>query len=53
MADSATPADEGPYFVGYGEEWRVYEEWRDAWLHHVMRGSTIGQSHIKVRTTDA
>lgn len=49
MADRSTPADDGPYFVGYRDEWREFTDWEDAWTRHVMRGSTVGYSHIKVR----
>lgn len=45
-ADRPQPIQPGPYLVGYGEEWCEYTEWGEAWLAHIMRGSTHGASHL-------
>jgi len=40
----------GPYLVGYGSDWREFENFDEAWAFHVMRGSTQYRSRLLCRS---
>lgn len=49
LGSNGQPMSPGPYLVGYGADWREFDDWDEAWLAHVMRGSTRFASHLLAR----
>lgn len=43
----------GPFRVGYGDEWVIYERAVDAINAHVLRGMNIGSSWLQVAVKES
>lgn len=40
---------DGPFRVGYGDQWTEYDNRTDAWDAHVLRGYSLGCSWLQAR----